>query len=890
MQLHAGAEKGTFTDEKTLTFDATSKYRGAAMYGENNSVLQNNGDLVVSNAGSGMFVDNATAFNRGTITLNADHDGADTLYGMVAINGGVIVNDAEGIININTDKGLAFYRDDSSYLFNNGTVNFNGESINADAPNFGSQTPFDDTWDKTYLTSGHIGNTGETLNLSTEKESGFVSLDVTNYGDTTLASAFKVIGEFTNAGTLGYQNGGTLITDSLRNQGTITDGVALAGKASGYIYNFDGAMIKNNPSTAGELINLGGAGSTLYNAGNIVTVNGSSAVVTGSADNPTNKDYIFNDKTGVIRGENVNDGALIELGRFYKLYNQGEITLNGNNAVAIKGMNSAYDIGVYNSGVINLGTEEGKNAGTNGKGLIAIQIASPGKFYNNADGVINIWADNSYAFELANTARKPNIVNNGTINLLCNTDCGVFKNDATAQREVKGDDVWSPPAAPTSGLLTNYIIGTNADGTAGTFAAKDIVIGNKVMINSAFTAGSADTAVTFSDVFQARSISGEENITSSTVVWNASASKNAEGNVDVTMTKNEYADVVTDTSVSSVATALDKSYTNNALFSSLNVGSTASLNKALKQISGAQAKGVDRETRVLSQRFTMLAENAPVTTAGGLSFNLVAKGDKRAEMDNKVTYDMLALRQTFDVGTGELSAAYGIARLSGKGGNDSTRAGDNGLTGGYSQFYGLGYSLPVGGGYIWDNNLRYDRHQLDSRRSLSFEGVNASAASSGLYQSLEYRSEGKKQLTVADGLTVTPFAGMAMRHNATDGYQESGAGDFNLKVDRYSETTVDVVTGLRLNYAGQNGWGANATLEAGPNVGYSQSGRTASLQGMKGQSFRVDTDKERGGLNSRASVGANYRSGNVGFDMNAYQWKENGASDNGFVLNVSRSF
>ena len=79
-------------------------------------------------------------------------------------------------------------------------------------------------------------------------------------------------------------------------------------------------------------------------------------------------------------------------------------------------------------------------------------------------------------------------------------------------------------------------------------------------------------------------------ITSTSVVWNAQGSQDADGNVDVTMTKNAYADVATDSSVSDVASALDAGYTNNELYTSLNVGTTAELNSALKQVSGSQAR------------------------------------------------------------------------------------------------------------------------------------------------------------------------------------------------------------------------------------------------------------------------------------------------------------
>ena len=157
------------------------------------------------------------------------------------------------------------------------------------------------------------------------------------------------------------------------------------------------------------------------------------------------------------------------------------------------------------------------------------------------------------------------------------------------------------------------------------------------------------------------------------------------------MTKNAYTAVATDTSVNSVAKALDAGYTNNELYTSLNVGTTAELNNALKQVSGSQATTAFREARILSNRFNMLADAAPQVKEG-LSFNAVAKGDPRAELGNDTQYDMLALRQTLDLTENQnLTLEYGIARIDG---NGSQSAGDNGLTGGYSQFFGLKHSMP----------------------------------------------------------------------------------------------------------------------------------------------------------------------------------------------------
>lgn len=99
-----------------------------------------------------------------------------------------------------------------------------------------------------------------------------------------------------------------------------------------------------------------------------------------------------------------------------------------------------------------------------------------------------------------------------------------------------------------------------------------------------------------------------------------------------------------------------------------------------------------------------------------MSFNVVAKGDPRAELGNDTQYDMLALGKTLDLTERQtLSMVYGIARLDG---NGSDKAGDNGLTGGYSQFFGLKHQVAFGDGLSWNNALRYDVHNLDSSRAI----------------------------------------------------------------------------------------------------------------------------------------------------------------------------
>ncbi|MGR2219783.1 autotransporter adhesin BigA [Salmonella enterica] len=925
----------------------------------------NTGNITVNNAGFGMMALNGgTAINQGVITLTAD-DGvtgqADELVGMAALNGGVVINDTSGVINIDADYGQAFLSDSSSYIINNGSINLNGSPMDDTDSHMGG-TPTDKIWiqslpgsgdsdtrtsDTGFFTAGTLANYGtETLNGDVDVNGGWLyneagaSLTVNgtvtingganalaNYGTldadaiSTWHSLFnEADGSITtdlltlNGDVTFYNNGdftgsiaGTSYQQEIVNTGDMTvaeDGKSLVS-GSFYFYNEEDATLTNSGSAVegGEntIINLTRANDSLtqVNSGTITATNGYSAITTVNGSNDPK--WIWNTATGVINGINP-DAPLINLGRGYNFGNQGTINVQGDNAVAISGGTSSYVINLVNSGTINVGTEQGKEDGTNGTGLIGIKGNGNATTINNtADGVINVYADDSYAFG----GKTKAIINNGEINLLCDSGCDIYapgttgtQNDHNGTADIVIPDattaptegsIPTPPADPNAPQqLSNYIVGTNADGSSGTLKANNLVIGDNVKVDTGFTSGTADTTVVVDNAFTGSNIQGADNITSTSVVWNAQGSQDADGNVDVTMTKNAYADVATDSSVSDVAQALDAGYTNNELYTSLNVGTTAELNSALKQVSGAQATTVFREARVLSNRFTMLADAAP-QIKDGLAFNVVAKGDPRAELGNNTQYDMLALRQTLDLTASQnLTLEYGIARLDGDG---SKTAGDNGLTGGYSQFFGLKHSMAFDEGLAWNNSLRYDVHNLDSSRSVAYGDVNKIADSDMRQQYLEFRSEGAKTFTMmGDALKVTPYAGVKFRHTMEDGYKERSAGDFNLSMNSGNETAVDSIVGLKLDYAGKDGWSATATLEGGPNLSYSKSQRTASLQGAAGQSFGVDDGQKGGGVNGLATIGVKYSSNDTALHLDAYQWKEDGISDKGFMLNVKKTF
>ncbi|HAE1685708.1 TPA_asm: autotransporter domain-containing protein, partial [Salmonella enterica subsp. enterica] len=846
-----------------------------------------NSDVSIPYADGAIIADAGTSTtleNNAVVTGNASNAGEVSGKPITILDSGTLTNNDSGVINSDTKV--------SGNLVNDGTINGKLTQNGGDIVNNG-------TIDSRSLTTGGVLTNGTDGTMTSGAKVTGANSAIINDGTFQLGSATDA----TNASMLEindyaqFFNTGTLILDNNKNAIHLNPN-------NGTLYN-TGTMDLTATSNKGA-INYWGAGATFINDGTVNATTATLAYAAGGASSaPDQHAFFWNQSEGIINYDADNGRAVdFSANSNYVAVNDGTMNISGNNAYGMYGGKNAQ---LVNNGTINLGTKD-----TADTGMVAMALDSNATadavIENN--GTINIHANNSYAFSVAGAGH---VVNNGTVVIDDNvTGSGLIKQgdsvnvEGTNGNNGNSDEVhyadYTLPGTPvepdgnmtfgsttdgTSNNLNGYVVGTNADGSAGQLKVSNASM-NGVEINTGFTAGTADTTVSFDNVVEGSNLSDAGAIQSTSVVWNAQGSQDADGNVDVTMTKNAYADVATDSSVSDVAQALDAGYTNNELYTSLNVGTTAELNSALKQVSGAQATTVFREARVLSNRFTMLADAAP-QIKDGLAFNVVAKGDPRAELGNDTQYDMLALRQTLDLTASQnLTLEYGIARLDGDG---SKTAGDNGLTGGYSQFFGLKHSMAFDEGLAWNNSLRYDVHNLDSSRSVAYGDVNKIADSDMRQQYLEFRSEGAKTFTMmSDTLKVTPYAGVKFRHTMEDGYKERSAGDFNLSMNSGNETAVDSIVGLKLDYAGKDGWSATATLEGGPNLSYSKSQRTASLQGAAGQSFGVDDGQKGGGVNGLATIGVKYSSNDTALHLDAYQWKEDGISDKGFMLNVKKTF
>ncbi|HHU8065561.1 TPA: beta strand repeat-containing protein, partial [Escherichia coli] len=539
---------------------------------------------------------------------------------------------------------------------------------------------------------------------------------VNNDGDNAISNGGT--GTQVNGDEATVNNNGNTTVDGQGSTGTEIAGNNAVVNQDGTFYN-TGKMLLSNSSHSGVLNFWGGNGRFIN--GGIADVTAKSLAVSASDAGSSNA-FFWNQSNGVVNFDKDSGVAVKFIHSNYVAQNDGTMNISGNNAIAMEGDKNAR---LVNNGTINLGT-----SGTTDTGMIGMQLDSgttaDAVIENN--GAINIYANNSFAFSMLGSVGH--LVNNGTVTIADGvTGSGLIKQGDSVNIEgvngnngnnsevhyadytlpdVPGSSVSVAASTPSSdgsqNKLNGYVVGTSSDGSAGKLKVNNASL-KGVSVNTGFTAGTSSTSVTFDNVVQGSNLTDAETITSTSVVWNAQGTTDASGNVDVTMTKNAYTDVATDSSVNTVAQVLDAGYTNNELYSSLNVGTTAELNSALKQVSGSQATTVFNEARVLSNRFSMLSDAAP-EVANGLAFNVVAKGDPRAELGNDTQYDMMALRKSLTLTEHQnLSLEYGIARLEG---NGSDTAGDNGVTGGYSQFFGLKHQMAFDNGMNWNNALRYD--------------------------------------------------------------------------------------------------------------------------------------------------------------------------------------
>ena len=755
--------------------------------------------------------------------------------------------------------------------------------------------------DVTLVALGTMRNAlGATLTLSSNKSS-MVHADMVNSGTLTLSQPLKVTGTLTNrpdgsihlsgAGALRYGQGGTVV-----NHGNVIAEKAGTGKSRHAIYvaSPGGGLATNT----GKLVARDGYG-IMTSAGPMGPApRGNVPSASGTRD-PARSLFINRGSIDFTATGRTRSALRVHQHTGHDLLNDegGEITVRGDKAMA---MHSNSDSQLVNRGIINLGEK-----GTTDTGMAAMVLSkrnTSGAIVNDDSGVINVHASRSHAFQIAGTGSI--LINRGKVNLLCpDKSCGVFRNTSTRGRDVSGTeadtgfvfnplfsqqkDKPEPQALRATRSLAGYVIGTRPDGGAGTLDGAHLDA-SAVSIDTTFATGTASRQARFDKVLRGSRIDGIEHIRSRSAAWHAQAYRDGDGDVGVMMTKNDYRQLVPDAALQPIAAAMEQGYDGSPLFRSLELASVADIGHALRQLSGAGIAASLQPLRTLEQRFTRFSDDMPGNRAG-FGFRLVGSrhGQPEARLGSS-TYDLVALRQRFELGhDARLTARYGFASV--KSGS-TTNAGLNGR----SQLFGLHYAQPLGRAQL-EGEFRYTQHQAGTRRTLRYGDVNLQPRADQRRDQFSSQFSLAMPHTLASGLTLEPLLGLKLRHQRDAALTERDAGTYALRLSAARDSAVDGVLGLRVRYDAINfrngrGWRADAELLGRPTL-YRQAGiRQAGFASVPaaGRFELPASGNHRLGYDGK--LGLSHHGRDSRFEVSAFASRDNGASDVGLSTSYRYAF
>jgi hypothetical protein len=529
-----------------------------------------------------------------------------------------------------------------------------------------------------------------------------------------------------------------------------------------------------------------------------------------------------------VRSSAAGQSALHASGGHATVLNQGTITITGERAVAMSGERGAV---LINDGVINLG----EVGGSHGQGMVAMQSDGSATLNNRRGGVINIHADNSFAFKMGATGGG-RLINNGTVNVY-GQGSGMNADAATGSANLPGADLgWQAPRG-----VSGYTVGTNADGSAGQLVLHQGGTLSDVQVDTGFTRGTNASQVQLDAVFMGAD-GGEHNIRSASVVWQANAQRDGDGNVDVTMTRNDYRLLALDAQAG-VAAALELGYDSNALFHSLEVATATELHHAIDQLSGAGIDSAHRSMLANGDAFWSSLARQAVQGATLLSFG----GDATAR--HGVSGTGMGLRSVSALKTGQqLGLTAGMLSTDGLSNGGQGR--------GMSRFAGLSLGQSLGGLEL-QHTLGLDQHQLDGQRSLQWSGTNSVGYSQRALSRSHIGSLVQRSMMVG-GVQLTPRAGATAYRVQEAAFSEIGNGLLGLSVSSGAQSGVqwEAGAGLAANLGAR--WTLRGDAALMGHAAYRASSRVATLHGAAGQSFRLPT-AENSGTDYRLLLGADFR-------------------------------
>lgn len=557
-----------------------------------------------------------------------------------------------------------------------------------------------------------------------------------------------------------------------------------------------------------------------------IDLRGTGSVLRLSAD--SHASHAVNRAGAYIQSDAPRTAMLHAEGAHATVLNQGTLTVTGDGAVAMQGARGAT---LLNDGVINLGT----STENTGRGLVAMKSDGSATLNNRRGGVINIHTADSFAFQMG-SAGGGRLINNGIVNVY-GPGSGINADAATVAANQPGADLgWQAPR-----IVSNYTIGTNADGSAGRMVLHEGGYLQDVAVDTGFSRGTDASFVTLTDVITGAE-GGAENVRSATITWKAHAHQNADGGIDVTLHRQDYRELAA-SEQADLAHALEKSYRNNALFHSLEVADQAQFQQALHQLSGA----------ALSTQATQLASNGdalwaalaalPATRTGMLSFGGGSQSAAGVRGDGSAAQLAVALG-------GGHTLHLASAALKGD------MAGGSGQSRGHSRFAGVGLTQQWGNLQL-RHQFGYERHDALGQRDLQWGSTRERATSQRQLQRTLLATTLSADVRHGD-LHWQPRVkaqGFQLHDSA---FSEIGAGDLGLRA------APGRSQGLRMELGSQFGYAANSNLRVRADFALIRSlwlrndARQGWLHGAQEHGFALPGLRSTG-LDYQASFGMDYR-------------------------------
>lgn len=817
--------------------------------GENTTITNSaKGIININGSAIGMYTKNGKAINEGTINIKNDvpDNGKEykTPIGIIAEGKGVAIN--KGTIKGVGNELQAMFAFNGGTIINEGKIDLKGDHLSAL-----------NGLNATVINKGEITATGHGIELSSGKGINEGTIISTDENEAVLLED--------NASMTNEKNGNIKISGDYViginahidsedvNAGKLISGTEIINNG---LVEVSSKNIENNPNLNGEQHSTGiylgtnDGTASVKNNGTINMIGDKSVGVyayNGKIENNGNISVTGDMGTGLYiagstKGEAINTGNIIVKGNESDGILAEEKTTATNNGVITV-------IGEYSYGMTAVG----------GSTVI-----------NNSKGVININGKNSYGM----TARGQNskAVNKGTINVGANsiegggmiaTSGGIISNEGTINIDsslglnegnkkdfaLKADEnskIENYGKINSDGKVTivegtNYVIGTNKNGSYGKISANSIDLNGNVIVDSSIVTKEFKNNYILENVIDSNNITLGENskFSSNSLLYDANSKENTSGKLDAELSRNENNLVdFTSKEYDSLATLFDKGINDKEFRNNLsndakdvlndvfaNTSSEKDIQNRIKEISGVEYSNIARQIFDTKDVFKSY-DNSIINTLDDYQFNFNFIGDYS---DIEAKNNLLGYESQMTGIVGAMKFNNNLYGVIGYGYNDIEFDGNSEgniksiHTGIYKDMKINSFDIRMG---IFGE---YNFHEVE--RNI----VNASSD----FNSYLIGATGEISQKFGDSLYVKPALTLDVTYGKYEDFTEEGAKGYNLTLDSQDYTSIVPAVEVKVGKDFDN-----ISLYSGVKVGYEfgDMNKTQNITFNEFGKYQLETD------------------------------------------------